>query len=184
MGKHRERERLLLPREELTGPLGPPPRASSPGVARSMRANRAADTKLEIALRKGLWTSGVRGYRTNWRGVPGRPDVAFTRAKLAIFVHGCYWHRCPTCNLPLPRRHQEFWRKKFSLNVTRDREKMRQLEALGWRVLVLWECEIRASPEAAATRVKIALSTSGLSNARLWSSSAPGSISHVSDAGQ
>ena len=78
-----------------------------------MRANRAKNTTPELVLRRELSQRGLRGYRLHRKGVPGRPDLSFGPQRLAIFVNGCYWHRCPRCQLPLPRTHTDFWRAKF-----------------------------------------------------------------------
>lgn len=90
----------------------------------------------------------------HWKKVPGRPDLAFPRRKLAVFVNGCYWHRCPRCNLPVPKTHKSFWEKKFELNVARDKRKYGELRADGWRVLVVWECEMREDMDRCVERVK------------------------------
>jgi DNA mismatch endonuclease (patch repair protein) len=86
--------------------------------------------------------------------VPGRPDIAFPRLKLAIFVHGCFWHRCPHCQPPLPKAHRAFWKRKFALNAERDERKRRQLEAAGWDVLEIWECKVKKNPAEQAFRVR------------------------------
>jgi DNA mismatch endonuclease (patch repair protein) len=87
----------------------------------------------------------VRGYRKNLRSLPGKPDVVFGRGKLAVLVHGCFWHRCPTCTRNLnPKRNGAYWEAKFQRNVRRDAENVRALEALGYAVLVIWECRLRA----------------------------------------
>lgn len=138
--------------------LGPPPPASSEQVSRSMKGNRPSDTQPELLLRSALRLAGWPGYRLGWRGVPGRPDIAFPGRKLAIFVHGCYWHRCPHCSLPLPRTNTSFWKTKFERNVERDNRKRKNLEELGWKVVELWECQIRASPTNAAATVSAWLS--------------------------
>jgi DNA mismatch endonuclease (patch repair protein) len=109
------------------------------GISKVMSANKAKNTKPELALRKALWTYGIKGYRINWKKVPGRPDIAFPGRKLAIFVNGCFWHRCPTCNYVLPKHNTEFWKNKFEKNVQRDENKKNQLVNLGWNVLVIWE---------------------------------------------
>lgn len=119
------------------------PKASSPNVSKVMRANKAMGTKPELALRKFLCENGFRGYRLNWSKAIGRPDVSYPSRKLAIFVHGCFWHRCPICATSLPKTNTEFWKKKFELNVSRDTAKKESLEASGWEVLELWECEIK-----------------------------------------
>ena len=114
-------------------------------VSKVMSANKSKHTKPEIIFRKTLWDNGIRGYRLNWRKVPGSPDIAFTRQKLAIFINGCFWHRCPKCELPLPKSNTEFWKDKFNKNVKRDKKKNMQLINFGWRVLVVWECDIKSN---------------------------------------
>ena len=79
----------------------PPP--SSPAVRNVMRANRAKNTGPELRLRRALREAGLGGYRLNWKKAPGRPDIAYPGRKLAIFVHGCYWHHCPRCYPNLPK---------------------------------------------------------------------------------
>lgn len=137
--------------------LGEVPRASSRSVASSMRGNRGKNTMPELSLRKALFAAGIRGYRLHNSGAPGHPDIAFNRSRVAIFVDGCYWHRCPKCNLPLPKEHREFWRKKFELNKGRDIRKRRALESDGWRVVTIWECEIRGDVKGCVEKVKTAL---------------------------
>src|ERR1041385_8432636 len=123
-------------------PESPP--ASSMNARSSMRGNRARDSRPELALRAALRLAGLRGYRIAAKGLPGRPDIAFTRQKLAVFVHGCFWHRCPYCQPRPPKAHASFWRRKFELNAERDDRKRRELEAVGWDVLEIWECELRS----------------------------------------
>jgi len=111
-------------------------------TSKVMSANKAKNTKPEFLLRKAIFKQGIRGYRLNLRDIPGRPDIAFLKKKKAIFVHGCFWHRCPYCNLPLPNSNTDFWKKKFKNNVDRDKRTVQKLEAAGWEVLVIWECQI------------------------------------------
>lgn len=122
------------------------PKASSAVVAKVMRANRASRTGPERDLAAALRAQGASGYRLNWKGAAGRPDVAYPGRRIAVFVHGCYWHRCPTCRLPLPKANREFWRTKFIRNRARDRRKRRELERDGWNVVEVWECWIRDNP--------------------------------------
>src|SRR5258707_14534405 len=103
-----------------------------------MLANRGRDTNPELRLRRALWRSGFRGYRTNFRVAGVRPDIVFTRWRLAVFVHGCFWHRCPECAYPLPRANRQFWAAKFRRNRQRDREKRAVLEKAGWIVIECW----------------------------------------------
>ncbi|MBZ5639200.1 MAG: very short patch repair endonuclease [Acidobacteriia bacterium] len=103
---------------------------------------RSRDTKPELAVRRVVRGLGFR-YRLSVAELPGRPDLVFRRQKKAIFVHGCFWHRhagCPNCRLPKSRL--DFWRPKLEGNRQRDRRNMRALRALGWLVLVVWECEL------------------------------------------
>ncbi len=137
--------------------LGAAPMAGSAGRRRIMQSIRSRDTAPELALRIALRAAGARGYRLGLRTAPGRPDIAFLRHKLAVFVHGCFWHRCPHCNLKPPKANAAFWRRKFELNAERDERKRRQLEGLGWEVLEIWECEVNASAADCAQRVKRAL---------------------------
>jgi len=116
---------------------------------KSMQGNKRRDTKPELILRKMLRDAGYPGYRLQWK-VPGRPDIAYPGRKIAVFINGCFWHRCPKCNLPIPKSNQEFWKAKFRRNVERDRKNINELEALGWKVFVIWECELR-QPEASGS---------------------------------
>lgn len=129
------------------------PPATSAAVRHVMRANRARDTAPELALRRALRAAGLVGYRLNWKGAVGRPDIAFPGRRVAIFVHGCFWHRCPDCRLPLPKSNREFWKAKFRLNRERDRRKRRALESAGWYVVELFECEILASHDSVPSLV-------------------------------
>jgi DNA mismatch endonuclease (patch repair protein) len=108
-----------------------------------MLANVGRGTSPELALRRALRAAGARGYRVNFRAEGVRPDIVFTRRRVAVFVHGCFWHRCLTCRYPLPRANRAFWLAKFRRNRQRDRQKRRILETAGWRVVELWEHELR-----------------------------------------
>lgn len=112
-------------------------------TSKVMRANKAKNTAPELLLRKALWTSGIKGYRINWKKVPGRPDIAFPGRKIAIFVNGCFWHRCEKCNPNMPKSNIDFWTSKFSKNKLRDHLKTEQLKLLGWTVITIWECEVK-----------------------------------------
>lgn len=112
-------------------------------VSRVMSANKAKNTNPEITLRKELLKVGLRGYRLNHKRTPGRPDIVFVSKKIAVFVHGCFWHRCPYCNYKLPQSNQEFWKTKFDRNIERDRQKTFELRKQGWKVVVIWECKIK-----------------------------------------
>jgi DNA mismatch endonuclease, patch repair protein len=132
-------------------PRPPPP--SSAHASSAMRGNRAVSTGPEIALRKALWGLGARGYRVNYRGIPGRPDIVFPTSNVAVFVNGCFWHRCPRHGRSLPKSNREYWRLKFSLNVRRDQAKRRLLQSAGWKVRTIWECQIRDSAVESAQSI-------------------------------
>lgn len=108
-----------------------------------MRSVRQKKTKPEMMVRRALHGLGYR-FRTNVRGLPGSPDLAFTARRKAIFVHGCFWHRHPGCRLAsTPKTRIEFWEEKFARNVERDARKVAELKAAGWEVLTIWECQTR-----------------------------------------
>jgi DNA mismatch endonuclease, patch repair protein len=116
-----------------------------------MQANRAVSAR-ELAFRRALWRVGVRGYRVTSQ-LPGRPDIVFPRLKLAVFVHGCFWHACPTCTLPSPRANAAFWHEKFIANRRRDSAAEEALRSRGWTPIIVWEHEIRPDPESRARRL-------------------------------
>lgn len=90
-----------------------------------------------MQLRRDLHRRGLR-FRVNYPGLPGRPDIVLTRAKIAVFVDGCFWHACPVHG-SLPKNNRGWWESKLARNVERDREKDRALEELGWTPLHYWE---------------------------------------------
>lgn len=114
-----------------------------------MRKQARSSTKPELALRRELHRRGLR-FRVNHPGLPGRPDLAFTRAKVAVFVDGCFWHRCPQHGT-MPRNNRDWWQAKLDRNVARDRAKDAALSEQGWVVLHVWEHE---TTDAAADRVQ------------------------------
>jgi len=124
-----------------------------------MKGNRGKGTKPELEVRRMLREAGYPGYRLHWKKAPGHPDIAYPGRRVAIFVHGCFWHRCPKCNPPLPRSNQGYWSRKFELNQDRDARKVAALEAAGWRVLVVWECYLKDSNAELPAAVLIALET-------------------------
>lgn len=112
---------------------------------------RGKNTSPELKLRSAAWAMGLR-YRLHRRIGSSRPDLVFMRARLAIFVDGCFWHRCPLHGV-MPKGHHSFWKKKLERNVLRDVEATKNLVANGWAVLRLWEHEIEASPTDCARRI-------------------------------
>ena len=104
---------------------------------------RGRDTAPEIVVRKIIHALGFR-FRLQRRDLPGTPDVVLPRHRTAIFVHGCFWHRHPGCSrATTPKTNGDFWHAKFDRNVERDRAAVQALQAVGWRVEVVWECETR-----------------------------------------
>lgn len=100
------------------------------------------DTKPEILVRKFLFAEGFR-YRKNDKRLPGTPDIVLSKYKAVIFVHGCFWHHHEGCKkAKLPETRIEFWEHKISKNVQRDKKNYSDLKAAGWRVIVVWQCEI------------------------------------------
>ena len=122
-----------------------------------MSSNKAKNTKPELKLRKALYADGIRGYRLNWKKVPGKPDIAFPGRKIGIFINGCYWHRCPYCELSLPKTNTDFWKKKFEKNIKIDKKKEKELLDLGWTVLVFWECKIKTNIKDYINKIKVNL---------------------------
>lgn len=118
------------------------PAATSEAVRKSMQGNKRANTKPELLVRQRLREAGLVGYRLQWK-VPGRPDIAWPGKRVALFVNGCFWHRHEGCSLAsMPRSNVEYWALKFERNLERDAANLAALEDAGWRVFVLWECEL------------------------------------------
>lgn len=128
--------------------------SDSPGMtnattsaARSQLMSRVKgkDTKPEMALRSLIWGMGYR-YRLHDRSLPGSPDLVFKSRMKVVFMHGCFWHRHEGCaRTRTPKTKQGFWKRKFEENVARDHRNQVELEKLGWRFLIVWECELKNS---------------------------------------
>ena len=119
-----------------------------------MRAVKRSHTAPEIVVRQALHALGLR-FRLHRRDLPGSPDIVLPKFRTVVFVHGCFWHRHPDCRYATtPKSRQEYWLPKFEANVERDARKEAQLRELGWRVLVMWECETK-SLEALEARLRL-----------------------------
>jgi DNA mismatch endonuclease (patch repair protein) len=111
--------------------------------SRLMSAIRGQNTKPELAVRRALHAAGLR-YRLHESSLPGRPDIVFPSRRLAIFVHGCFWHRHPQCRFATtPATRSEFWANKFRQNAERDARAESELAATGWTVRIAWECQTK-----------------------------------------
>ena len=110
---------------------------------RNMAAIHSASTKPELTLRLALWHQGFR-YRINDKSLPGRPDIVLQKYRTVIFVHGCFWHGHKDCMYyTVPQTNTEFWVAKITRNQERDQEVWRRLEAKGWSVVIVWECQLK-----------------------------------------
>ena len=111
----------------------------------NMSRIRGKDTKPEELVRKYLFSKGFR-YRKNDSRLPGKPDIVLPKYKMAIFVNGCFWHGHEGCRYFVwPKNNAEFWKVKISGNIDRDKKNYGQLEELGWKVIIVWECEFKKS---------------------------------------
>lgn len=131
-------------------------RLSKEARSRIMRAIRNKNTKPEQLVRKRLFAQGYR-YRLHPKQLPGRPDLAFPGRKKVIFVHGCFWHQHPEARCPIrvtPSTNTEYWRPKLQRNIARDDEIIASLRNLGWKALVVWECELRKGQERTFRKIK------------------------------
>lgn len=108
----------------------------------NMSRIRSENTRPEVLVRALLHRNGYR-FRLHRKDLPGKPDIVLSKYRTVVFVHGCYWHRHSGCKFAYePKSRVEFWTAKFVDNVERDKRNRDALEALGWRVLVIWECEV------------------------------------------
>lgn len=118
---------------------------------------KSGDTKPEIFVRSLLHRLGFR-FRLHRADLPGKPDIVLPKYKSVVFVHGCFWHRHANCkHATMPKTNVEYWEKKFARNVARDKRVQQELRELGWRVIIVWECELREAPalaEKLASRLK------------------------------
>ena len=124
--------------------------------SRNMAKIKGRDTKLELRLRSALHRMGLR-FRVCRRDLPGKPDIVFPRYRLAVQVRGCFWHQHEGCRAGRPPvSNLDYWRPKLEGNVRRDAEKDEALRALGWRVLVVWECELTTDEDVALVARRVA----------------------------
>lgn len=136
--------------------------------SRTMRAVAQKDTKPELYVRRRLHALGYR-FRLHRRDLPGTPDIVLPRYKAVIMVHGCFWHQHPGCRRAArPQTRRGYWLPKLDRTVARDAAAVAALEALGWRVLVLWECELRESKKLDAVLNQFISQTSSKQEPNDW----------------
>lgn len=110
---------------------------------KAMAAIHSSSTKPELKLRRALWRLGFR-YRINEKHLPGKPDIVLPKYRTVVFIHGCFWHGHKDCkNYTVPKTNTEFWTAKVARNKERDQEVWRKLEAKGWSVVIVWECQLK-----------------------------------------
>jgi DNA mismatch endonuclease (patch repair protein) len=120
--------------------------------------NRSTEQKLRLLLR----SSGLKGWRSHLTNLPGKPDFAFPKKKLAIFADGCFWHGCKRCRRNMsPSSNRSYWVRKIAGNVTRDKKSARALRALGWRPLRIWEHQLQRFPMRCLKLIQDALADEG-----------------------
>jgi DNA mismatch endonuclease (patch repair protein) len=127
--------------------------------SRMMAAVRGRDTRPEKVVRRALHANGLR-FRLHVRSLPGCPDIVLRRWRVAIFVNGCFWHAHGCKDAKLPTTRQDFWREKLQGNALRDKKNINALRSEGWRVLVVWECQLDAAKRANNGRFFTALASS------------------------
>ena len=110
----------------------------------NMSRIRSTNSKPEEKVRKYLFSKGFR-YRKNVKTLPGKPDIVMSRYNAVIFVNGCFWHKHNCSKFVWPKSNVEYWYNKINNNVERDKKNIEELNALGWRVFVVWECELKKS---------------------------------------
>lgn len=120
----------------------------------NMSRIRSRDTGPELTLRSMLHRAGFR-FRLHDRSLPGTPDIVMKKHRAAILVHGCYWHRHEGCrNATTPSSRTDFWQEKFTATVARDERNIEALKELGWKPIVIWECDLKKRPEHVMAEIR------------------------------
>jgi DNA mismatch endonuclease, patch repair protein len=163
-GSEWSKEPLLRLRLECCGARPLPPAlvtdTRTPEQRRAiMRAVRGKNTSPEIALRRALYASGLRGWRCHWKAAPGSPDIAWPSRKVAVFVDGAFWHGHPSRHTP--GRSGAYWDEKIAANQARDRRVDAELRSQGWRVLRVWDFEVKKELDETVGKVRQLFSANG-----------------------
>ena len=128
----------------------------------NMSRIKGKDTRIEVAVRKRLFSYGFR-YRKNDKKLPGKPDIVFPKYKTVVFIHGCFWHMHSGCKIArIPKSNVDFWTEKLNRNVEKDRINKQQLVEMGWKVITIWECEIENDLDSATQMIANELINAGL----------------------
>jgi DNA mismatch endonuclease (patch repair protein) len=117
----------------------------------NMSRIKGKNTGPEVKLRKMLYAQGLKGYRIHY-DLLGKPDIVFVKKKIAIFVDGCFWHKCPV-DFQEPETRKEFWLKKINSNIERDKKVNNQLQKEGWTIIRIWEHDVRKNPEEIVNKI-------------------------------
>ena len=147
---HKEKEVTLTMQDTLT----------SEARSRLMSRVRGRNTRPELHVRRTLWTDGFR-YRLHVRDLPGTPDLVLSKYRLAVFVHGCFWHQHGCKKSKRPASNRKFWDSKFDANVSRDVRNRTRLEDRGWTVTTIWECKLESDTESLLTLLRELRSNGG-----------------------
>lgn len=121
--------------------------------SKNMSAIKSKNTKPEIIVRKYLFSQGFR-YRVNVGKLPGKPDIVLSKYKTVIFINGCFWHLHQNCKyFVYPKQNADFWKNKILGNVERDKRNYSLLEAEGWKIIIVWECQLKQTKEKTLTEL-------------------------------
>ena len=147
-----ERGQIIVNNRFPKLPAAPP--ATTPSTRASMKGNKSKGSMPEMQLAEELESRGLTQHIANCADLPGTPDFAFLRERVAIFLHGCFWHRCPYCSPNFPKTNQDYWSAKFQRNRYRDAQNRSELRAMGWKPVVVWECILLKDPCKVVDRIQ------------------------------
>lgn len=120
----------------------------------NMSQIKGKNTKPEVLVRKHLFSKGFR-YRINDKRYPGKPDIVLPKYKIILFIHGCFWHQHDCKYFKWPKTNLAFWKNKIEGNIIRDRNNISELEKMGWKIIIIWECEISSKQKLESKMNKV-----------------------------